>query len=134
MLIRKKRCEIANSEEFPIESLCKLYIFLEHLNRRIILCNDFLKKVWKKVWNRWEKVWNRNYIEIFNAKPIEYIYILVAFKYEDYKVKKYFEKGVKKGVKSPKKVWNRWYRGIFRWNPMQTLYILVALNQAVFMV
>ena len=31
------------------------------------------------------------------------IYILVAFKYEDYKVKKYFEKGVKKGVKSPKK-------------------------------
>ena len=46
----------------------------------------------------------------------------------------FFEKGVKKGVKSPNKEWNRWYRGIFRWKPMQTLYILVALNQAVFMV
>ena len=77
---REKRCEIANLKEFLMENLCKPYIFLEHINGRIKFWKYFLKKVWKKVWNWWKKVWNRNYIEILNAKSVEYMYILEAFK------------------------------------------------------
>ena len=42
---RQKRCEIANLEEFSIENLCKLYIFVKHLSRRIIKWRNILKKV-----------------------------------------------------------------------------------------
>ena len=34
--IAKKRCEIANIKEFSIENLCKPYIFMYQLSRRII--------------------------------------------------------------------------------------------------
>ena len=58
---------------------------------------------------------------------MQIIYILVAFKWADYKVKKYFEKGVKKRCEITKKrceIVN--IEEFSKKTPMQIIYILVA--------
>ena len=105
---------------------------ITYLLTYLLLWKDFLKKMWKKVWNWWEKVWNCNFIEILNAKSVEYIYILIAEAYFNKNLYIKFNQFIEKGKKCIQK--NGYTNDIFYLNNLyylaiDTLFIALEFDE-----